>query len=155
MTTDSPDVVIAKQLLDHVKAQGFQFQRVAEGPDGALLGIRRADEWTDTVYLDGFSRGCYAMRERATSLVVPGGALVEHGSWCELSSSSDGGIREVWEGGPRRLWASIEAGIEFWRQQGEPGWERFGLTVAPGRQTVWLDTPGSHHQWPISVLRRQ
>ncbi|MGB8960532.1 MAG: hypothetical protein WCC38_01050, partial [Pseudonocardiaceae bacterium] len=75
--TDSPDVVIAKQLLDHVKAQGFQFQRVAEGPDGALLGIRRADEWTDTVYLDGFSRGCYAMRERATSLVVPGGALVE------------------------------------------------------------------------------
>lgn len=80
---------------------------------------------------------------------------VDDGSWCELSSSSDGGIREVWEGGPRRLWASIEAGIEFWRQQGEPGWERFGLTVAPGRQTVWLDTPGSHHQWPISVLRRQ
>jgi hypothetical protein len=38
---------------------------------------------------------------------------------------------EVREGGPRRLWGSIEAGMEFWRQQGEPGWDRFGLTVQP------------------------
>lgn len=76
MTSDSPDLVIAKRLLDDVKAQGFQFRRVG-GPDGALLGTRRTDEWTDTVYLNGFSRGCCAMRERKTSLVVPGGALVE------------------------------------------------------------------------------
>jgi hypothetical protein len=76
MTTDSPDLVIAKRLLDHVKALGFQFHRV-DGPDGALLGTRHTDEWTDTVCLDGFSRGCYAMRERKTSLVVPGSALVE------------------------------------------------------------------------------
>lgn len=78
METDSPDLVIAKRLLDHVKAQGFQFQRVAEGPDGALLGIRRTHDWTDTLFIDGFTRGCYAMRERTTSLVVPGSALVEH-----------------------------------------------------------------------------
>lgn len=77
MTADSPDLVIAKRLLDHVKAQGFRFQRVAGGPDAALLGTRHADEWTDIVYLDGFSRGCYALRERTTSLVVPGGTLVE------------------------------------------------------------------------------
>lgn len=79
MTTagDSPDLVIAKRLLDHVKEQGFQFQRVGEGADGALLGTRRTDEWADTVYLDGFGRGCYALRERRTSLVVPGSSLVE------------------------------------------------------------------------------
>lgn len=76
MATDSPDLVIAKRLLDHVKDQGFQFQRIA-GPDGALVGTRDTDEWTDTVYLDGFSRGCYALRERRTSLVVPGSARVE------------------------------------------------------------------------------
>lgn len=76
MTTDSPDLVTAKRLLDHVKAQGFQFQRV-DGPDGALVGTRHTEEWTDTVYLDGFSRDCYALRERKTSLVVPGGTLVE------------------------------------------------------------------------------
>jgi hypothetical protein len=73
----------------------------------------------------------------------------EDGSWCELSTAGDDGTREVWEGGPRRLWASIAAGMEFWRQQGEPGWDRFGLTVQPGRQVVWLDTPDSCHQWPI------
>lgn len=76
MTADSPDLVIAKRLLDHVKAHGFRFQRVG-GPDGALLGTRRTVEWTDTVYLDGFSRSCHATRERNTSLVVPGSALVE------------------------------------------------------------------------------
>lgn len=73
----------------------------------------------------------------------------EDGSWCELSPASAEGIREVWEGGPRSLWASIEAGMEFWRRQGEPGWDRFGLTVQPGRQVVWLDTPDSRYQWPI------
>ncbi len=77
MATDSPDLVIAKRLLDLVKAEGFQFQRIVEGPDGALLGTRHTGEWTDTLYLDGFSQGCYAVRERKTSLVVPGNALVE------------------------------------------------------------------------------
>jgi hypothetical protein len=76
MTADSPDLVVAKQLLDEVKAQGFQFRRVG-GPDGALLGTRQKGEWTELVYLDGFSRNCYAMRERKTSLAVPGNALVE------------------------------------------------------------------------------
>jgi hypothetical protein len=65
------------RLLDHAKLRGFQFRRVAEGPDGALLGVRRTGEWVDTVYLDGFRRDCYALRERTTSLLVPGGALVE------------------------------------------------------------------------------
>jgi hypothetical protein len=77
MATDNADLVIAKRLLDHVKVRGFQFQRVTEGPDGALLGLRRSGEWTDTVYLGGFSCGCYALRERGTSLLVPGGGLVE------------------------------------------------------------------------------
>jgi len=78
MVADSPDLVIAMRLLDHARLRGFQFQRVAKGPDGPLLGIRRIGDWSDTVYLDGFSWGCYALRERTTSLVVPDGALVEH-----------------------------------------------------------------------------
>lgn len=77
MAADSPDLVIAMRLLDHAKLHGFQFQRVAKGPDGALLGTRDTGEWSDTVYLDGFSHNCYALRERKTSLVVPGDALVE------------------------------------------------------------------------------
>lgn len=71
------------------------------------------------------------------------------GSWCELSPADADGTREVWEGGPRRLWASIEAAMRFWRHQGEPGWRRFGLTVGPGRQAIWLDSPDSDHRWQL------
>lgn len=77
MAAESLDLVVAKRLIDHARLQGFRFRRVAEGPDGAVLGTRQTDDWTDTVYLNGFSRDCYALRERTTSLAVPAGALVE------------------------------------------------------------------------------
>jgi hypothetical protein len=73
-------------------------------------------------------------------------------TWCELSIASEDGIREVWEGGPRRLWANIEAATEFWRQLGEPGWSRFGLTVlSDDKQAVWLDEPNSDNRWSLPL----
>lgn len=65
------------RLLDGAKLRGFQFRRTAPGPDGPLLGIRHGGDWTDTIHLGGFSRDCYAVRERSTPLVVPGDVLVE------------------------------------------------------------------------------
>ncbi|MGH3822443.1 MAG: hypothetical protein ACRDRA_06335 [Pseudonocardiaceae bacterium] len=74
----------------------------------------------------------------------------QDGSWCELSTAAENEDREVWEGGPRRLWATIEAATEFWHQLGEPGWSRFGLTVmSSDTQTVWLDEPTSENRWPL------
>lgn len=52
-------------------------KQFTESQDGALLGTRRTNDWTDTLYLNGFSRDCYALRERTTSLLVPEHALVE------------------------------------------------------------------------------
>ena len=37
MRTDYPDLVIAKRLLDHLKALGFQFPCAAVGEDGPLV----------------------------------------------------------------------------------------------------------------------
>jgi hypothetical protein len=82
-TADSPDVVIAKRLLDHAKRGGFTFQRAAPGVDGPLVGYRVGDGWVDLIHLEGFSRDCFAWRKRASSLIVPGEGLVErrvHGS---------------------------------------------------------------------------
>ncbi len=76
-TTDSPDVVIAKRLLDHAKRDGFTFQRAALGADGPLLGYRLSAGWLDLVHIEGFSRDCVAWRQRATSLIVSQDALVQ------------------------------------------------------------------------------
>ncbi|MEU6267502.1 ATP-grasp peptide maturase system methyltransferase [Saccharopolyspora shandongensis] len=63
------------------------------------------------------------------------------GSWAEISLTGEGGQYTVAEGGPRRLWSLIENAHQRWTDLGTPGWGRFGLTVTPERQLVWLDEP--------------
>lgn len=77
MGADSPDLVIAKQLLDQLKLHGFQFQRTAPGEDGPLIGHRVTDYWADLVHLEGFSRDCFALRKRISTLLAPRDALLE------------------------------------------------------------------------------
>jgi hypothetical protein len=76
-TADSPDVVIAKQLLDHAKLGGFTFQRVAPGVDAPLVGYRVNDAWIDLIHIEGFSHDCFAWRKRISSLIVSEDALMQ------------------------------------------------------------------------------
>jgi hypothetical protein len=78
MEADSSDVVIAKRLLDQLKQRGFQFQRIAPGEDGPLIGNRVTGNCVDMIHIEGFSRDCFAWRQRTSSLILPGGGLVEH-----------------------------------------------------------------------------
>lgn len=75
-TADSPEVVIAKRLLDHAKRAGFTFQRAALGVDGPLVGHRVGDDWMDLIHIEGFSRDCLAWRQRTSALIVSADALV-------------------------------------------------------------------------------
>ncbi|WP_107416705.1 MULTISPECIES: methyltransferase domain-containing protein [unclassified Streptomyces] len=59
----------------------------------------------------------------------------------------DAGTASVWQSGPRRLWDEAEAAHRWWRDKGEPGHERFGLTVTAEGQSAWLDDPADH--WPV------
>ncbi len=77
MRTESPDLVIAKLLLDHLKVRGFQFRRASPGVDGPLVGKRVTDYWVDSIHIEGFSHDCFAWRTRTSSLIVPGDGLVE------------------------------------------------------------------------------
>ncbi|MFD0855961.1 hypothetical protein ACFQ07_27225 [Actinomadura adrarensis] len=43
--------------------------------------------------------------------------------------------------GSRHLWDEIEAAHGTWVRWGQPGWERFGLTVTAEEQRIWLDRP--------------
>ncbi|MGI8308795.1 ATP-grasp peptide maturase system methyltransferase [Saccharopolyspora hattusasensis] len=70
-------------------------------------------------------------------------------SWAEIDLEPDGGAYRVREGGPRPLWKTVENAYTTWVQRERPGWERFGLTVTPTEQYVWLDEPHGTHRWPI------
>lgn len=70
------------------------------------------------------------------------------GSWCEVVTSGDG-TGDVWEAGPHALWQTLETIYELWSEAGEPGWERFGMTVAEREQVVWLDHPDGPHKWVL------
>ncbi len=46
--------------------------------------------------------------------------------------------------GARRLWDELLDAYAWWNEAGQPGVERFGLTVLPdGAQDTWLDEPGN------------
>jgi hypothetical protein len=75
---DSPDLMIAKQLLDHAKVCGsFEFRRIAPGEDAPLVGHRITGSWEDEIRIDGFSRDCSARRKRISALIVPDNVLEE------------------------------------------------------------------------------
>lgn len=58
----------------------------------------------------------------------------------------DGADTQVWQSGARRLWDEVETAYGWWVENGEPGYERFGLTVTAEGQSAWLDDPaGSWH----------
>jgi methyltransferase of ATP-grasp peptide maturase system len=65
------------------------------------------------------------------------------GSWARHNSET------VTQGGPRRLWDEIESAHEDWISLGEPRRARFGITVTPEAQEIWLATPDSPHRWPL------
>ncbi|HET9118344.1 MAG TPA: hypothetical protein VFN75_09795 [Pseudonocardiaceae bacterium] len=74
--SDSPKVLAAKRLIDVAKDHGFAFDRIAEGPDAPVVGVRESVGWHDEIYLAGFSDSCTAIRRRRSSLIVPGGLPV-------------------------------------------------------------------------------
>ncbi|MWA04084.1 protein-L-isoaspartate(D-aspartate) O-methyltransferase [Actinomadura sp. LD22] len=43
--------------------------------------------------------------------------------------------------GPRRLWDEFEAAYRAWLERGSPAPDRFGMTVGPDGQYLWLDAP--------------
>jgi methyltransferase of ATP-grasp peptide maturase system len=78
-----------------------------------------------------------------------GAVRLEHpdGSWARHSGGR--GPHEVRQGGPRQLWDVVEQAHEQWQSLGCPARDRFGLTVHPDHQELWLDDPNGTHHWPL------
>ncbi|MER5882567.1 methyltransferase domain-containing protein [Streptomyces sp. NPDC001941] len=43
--------------------------------------------------------------------------------------------------------------LSLWQREGRPGRERFGVTLAGGRQWAWLDDPEGPYLWPLGPPR--
>jgi protein-L-isoaspartate O-methyltransferase len=49
----------------------------------------------------------------------------------------------VLQRGARDLWDEVAGAFLRWVAWGSPGRERFGMTIDPGGQRIWLDSPGN------------
>ncbi|WP_232832115.1 methyltransferase domain-containing protein [Nocardiopsis sp. FIRDI 009] len=63
------------------------------------------------------------------------------GSWVLIEYRPEADDYEAHRFGPRDLCAEIAYAFRGWQDADRPGRERFGLTVTPDGQHVWLDTP--------------
>lgn len=64
------------------------------------------------------------------------------GSWARCVVTPGGQRQQVAEYGPRSLWQEALAARSWWIGAGRPAPDRFGLTVTPAGQDVWMDEPG-------------
>ncbi|MGK5640175.1 hypothetical protein ACSNOK_17950 [Streptomyces sp. URMC 126] len=112
--------------------------------DIASTRLTEAEFRAATFALDVRLRG---VRRRADGRRHYGRAVWLHGldgdpSWaCALFRAEPDLTTLVWQGGPRRLWDEAEAAYRWWTARGEPGPDRFGLTVDGAGGRVWLDEP--------------
>jgi protein-L-isoaspartate O-methyltransferase len=76
------------------------------------------------------------------------------GSWftADLHPDHDGHY-PLSQGGPHRLWDTIESSYLTWRRLGQPGVKQFGVTAPedPALQYVWFNHPDSPYRWPLPL----
>ncbi|MGH3321152.1 MAG: methyltransferase domain-containing protein [Streptosporangiaceae bacterium] len=65
------------------------------------------------------------------------------GSWAALTHRPGATSYPVRQHGPRQLWDEVEAAHGWWVDAGRPELHRFGATVSPAGQAVWMDEPSN------------
>jgi protein-L-isoaspartate(D-aspartate) O-methyltransferase len=61
-------------------------------------------------------------------------------SWA-VCRQTDAPVHRVLQAGPRDLWNEVTDAYRRWVEWGRPDRERFGMTVTPDHQALWLDDP--------------
>ena len=74
--------------------------------------------------------------------------LHDDGSWACVTEEQDGG-RMIAQRGPQLLWDRVEELHREWIRLGKPARERFGVTVTPDRQWIWIHPSTSSITWEL------
>jgi protein-L-isoaspartate O-methyltransferase len=90
------------------------------------VGLRVRDCWHAASERRGSARPVwfYGLSDRSWACVV-------------FQEGEDSSV--VFQSGARRLWDEVAEALRWWQAQGEPGYERFGLTVTNEGERAWLD----------------
>ncbi|WP_289009155.1 methyltransferase domain-containing protein [uncultured Thermomonospora sp.] len=97
------------------------------GADIAIAGLLPDVLGADSTTGDG--RFCLLLADAAAT------------SWARVEHRPGRREHLVYQAGPRRLWQEVTDAYFRWVGWGRPGRDRFGLTVTPAGQYVWLDEP--------------
>ncbi|MGH3885300.1 MAG: ATP-grasp peptide maturase system methyltransferase [Pseudonocardiaceae bacterium] len=152
---------------------GFMPLRQLNRHDAASHAFRTVDDGQGDIRHTGLPAGIITQEDNPfeffAALTVPGSGwnhltftpsngdptetwlAQEDGSWVCHTTTADAS-HTIRQGGPARLWDQVEAVYQQWHQIGRPTRDRFGLTVDNDRHTMWLDCPGSPHQWALPAL---
>ncbi|WP_030897925.1 ATP-grasp peptide maturase system methyltransferase [Streptomyces sp. NRRL F-5126] len=71
-------------------------------------------------------------------------------SFAILSRDGDGWT--VREGGPVSLWGEVERSLALWHAAGAPTPTKFGVSVEPDRQRIWLEDAADGPSWWLPVV---
>lgn len=120
---------------------GFPGDATETATDLPAAAVVPRDPFSTTGFILGLAvPGCTHTVQRDGDQVTAWIISLTDLSWAAVHWTGDKGT--VHQSGPRRLWDAVEAAWRWWDEQGQPGVERFGLTVhADGRQETWLDEP--------------
>ncbi|MDT0542195.1 MULTISPECIES: methyltransferase domain-containing protein [Streptomyces] len=150
---DRPDGPVASGPV--VGDSAFMWLRAQE-PDRNVMAVVRGGADSGGTRLDPsflgdddawFAAGVLVPGCRSAAGSGPDGAWTlwladsASGSWASVDYEPDATDYEVRQHGPRLLWNELEAAHAWWERSGRPARTRFGLTVTPTGQRVWLDCP--------------
>jgi protein-L-isoaspartate O-methyltransferase len=101
---------------------------VARGPEGAALAVAAT---LPDVFSAGATRDDGRFEFRLRERNGP--------SWATVAYAPRSDDFDVRQHGNRRLWDETAAAYLWWLRAGFPGRDRFGMTVTPDDQWLWLD----------------
>ncbi|WP_157252184.1 methyltransferase domain-containing protein [Nonomuraea typhae] len=123
------DVQVTESRLDpaavtNALSKGFQVYLAGAAPEVAV-----------------YDHGWEHPRSDGVSVFTARAGDTQGDSWATAAGPYGRTEVQVTQGGGRRVWEEVERAFMAWLRAGRPTPERFGITVSPAGQYLWIDLP--------------